>query len=68
VSGNYHRIFQDGLRYNLDLVQQYGGALTVYALLGVKALILDVLCLLIPSLSSKSNCTYQIHLLCITSL
>jgi hypothetical protein len=42
VSGNYHRIFQDGLRYNLDLVQQYGGALTVYALLGVKALILDV--------------------------
>ncbi|KAG1744162.1 cytochrome P450 [Suillus paluster] len=41
LKGNFHRIFQDGLRYNLDLVKQYGGAVKIYALLGVKALILD---------------------------
>ncbi|KAG2032102.1 cytochrome P450 [Suillus americanus] len=38
LKGNYHRIFQDGLRYNLDLVQQYGGAVKIYALLGQEQL------------------------------
>lgn len=33
--GNYHRIFQDGLQYNLHLAHTYGGALKIHAVLGV---------------------------------
>lgn len=33
--GNYHRIFQDGLKYNLHLADTYGGAVKIHAVLGV---------------------------------
>ncbi|KIM67647.1 hypothetical protein SCLCIDRAFT_1113375 [Scleroderma citrinum Foug A] len=35
LKGNYHRIFQDGLQYNLHLAHTYGGALKIHAVLGV---------------------------------
>ncbi|KAJ8583895.1 cytochrome P450 [Rhizopogon salebrosus TDB-379] len=38
LKGNYHRIFQDGRRYNLDMVERYGGAVKIYALLGQEQL------------------------------
>ncbi|KAF9243490.1 cytochrome P450 [Melanogaster broomeanus] len=38
LSGNYHRLFQDGLRYNLDLVEEYGGVVKIHALLGAEQL------------------------------
>ncbi|KAF8522334.1 cytochrome P450 [Gautieria morchelliformis] len=34
LKGNYHRIFQDGLQYNLQLAEKYGGAAKIHALLG----------------------------------
>ncbi|OBZ67461.1 hypothetical protein A0H81_12648 [Grifola frondosa] len=34
LKGNYHRLFQDGLEYNLRLVAKYGGVIRVHALLG----------------------------------
>lgn len=36
VVGNYHRLFQDGLEYNLRLIEKYGGAIKIHALLGVR--------------------------------
>ncbi|KAI0293337.1 cytochrome P450 [Multifurca ochricompacta] len=36
--GNYHRIFQDGLKYNLQLVRKYGGVIKIHALLGKEQL------------------------------
>lgn len=36
--GNYHQLFRDALRYNLDLVEKYGGAVKINALLGVMQL------------------------------
>ncbi|OJA12274.1 hypothetical protein AZE42_08148 [Rhizopogon vesiculosus] len=38
LKGNFHRIFQDGRQYNLDMVEQYGGAVKIYALLGQEQL------------------------------
>jgi len=32
--GNFHQIFQDGLEYNLQLLDKYGGAVKIHALLG----------------------------------
>lgn len=38
LKGNYHRIFQDGLEYNLQLTEKYGGAVRIHALLGEEQL------------------------------
>lgn len=38
LKGNYHRIFQDGLQYNLHLAHTYGGALKIHAVLGAEQL------------------------------
>ncbi|KAF9223682.1 cytochrome P450 [Gyrodon lividus] len=38
LKGNYHKLFQDGLQYNLDLVEEYGGAFKFNALLGTEQL------------------------------
>ncbi|KAL4072764.1 cytochrome P450 [Scleroderma yunnanense] len=38
LKGNYHRIFQDGLKYNLDLADTYGGAVRIHAVLGAEQL------------------------------
>ena len=35
IVGNFHRIFKDGLQYNLALFKEYGGAMKVYGMLGV---------------------------------
>ena len=43
-SGNYHQLFRDAFRYNLALVEEYGGAVKINALLGV-----------IPQISAKSE-------------
>ncbi|KAI9461564.1 cytochrome P450 [Lactarius psammicola] len=34
LKGNLHRIFQDGLEYNLQLAQKYGGVVKIHTLLG----------------------------------
>ncbi|KAH8991182.1 cytochrome P450 [Lactarius akahatsu] len=34
LKGNLHRIFQDGLEYNLWLTQKYGGVVKIHTLLG----------------------------------
>ncbi|KAH9063911.1 cytochrome P450 [Lactarius vividus] len=34
LKGNLHRIFQDGLEYNLWLAQKYGGVVKIHTLLG----------------------------------
>ncbi|KAH9003045.1 cytochrome P450 [Lactarius hatsudake] len=34
LKGNLHRIFQDGLEYNLQLTQKYGGVVKIHTLLG----------------------------------
>ncbi|OCH90422.1 cytochrome P450 [Obba rivulosa] len=34
LKGNYHRIFQDGWDYNLQLAEKYGGAVKIHGLLG----------------------------------
>ncbi|GJJ06130.1 hypothetical protein Clacol_000319 [Clathrus columnatus] len=34
LKGNYHRIFQDGFDYNLQLAEKYGGVVKIHALLG----------------------------------
>lgn len=34
LKGNLHRIFQDGLEYNLQLTQKYGGVVKIHSLLG----------------------------------
>ncbi|KAH9031774.1 cytochrome P450 [Lactarius pseudohatsudake] len=34
LKGNLHRIFQDGLEYNLRLTQKYGGVVKIHTLLG----------------------------------
>ncbi|KAF8514432.1 cytochrome P450 [Hysterangium stoloniferum] len=41
LKGNYHRIFQDGLEYNLNLAEKYGGAVKIYGLLGDPQLIVS---------------------------
>ncbi|KAH0833223.1 cytochrome P450 [Lanmaoa asiatica] len=38
LTGNYHRLFRDAFRYNLALVEQYGGAIKINALLGSQQL------------------------------
>ncbi|KAF8558177.1 cytochrome P450 [Imleria badia] len=38
LTGNYHRIFRDAFRYNLALVEEYGGAVKINALLGSQQL------------------------------
>ncbi|KAI0259683.1 cytochrome P450 [Gloeopeniophorella convolvens] len=38
LKGNYHRIFIDGLEYNLELAQRYGGVVKIHALLGQEQL------------------------------
>lgn len=35
ASGNLHRLFKDGLKYNLELFKRYGGVIKVYGMLGV---------------------------------
>jgi hypothetical protein len=44
LTGNYHQLFRDAFRYNLALVEEYGGAVKINALLGV-----------IPQISAKSE-------------
>jgi len=34
--GNYHRIFQDGFEYNLQLAEKYGGVVKIRALFNVR--------------------------------
>ncbi|KAF8134953.1 cytochrome P450 [Boletus edulis] len=38
LTGNYHRLFKDALQYNLALVEKYGGAVKINALLGSQQL------------------------------
>ncbi|KAF8875068.1 cytochrome P450 [Infundibulicybe gibba] len=38
LKGNYHKIFQDGLDYNLQLTEKYGGAVKIHAMLGEEQL------------------------------
>ncbi|KIK99980.1 hypothetical protein PAXRUDRAFT_30155 [Paxillus rubicundulus Ve08.2h10] len=38
LKGNYHNLFQDSLDYNLELVEEYGGAVKINALLGAQQL------------------------------
>ncbi|KAI0292497.1 cytochrome P450 [Multifurca ochricompacta] len=38
LKGNYHRIFQDGFDYNLQLAQKYGGVVKIHAMLGKEQL------------------------------
>ncbi|KAH7930153.1 cytochrome P450 [Leucogyrophana mollusca] len=37
-TGNIHRLVQDGLQYNLELVEKYGGVLKFYGVLGQEQL------------------------------
>ncbi|KAH9852228.1 cytochrome P450 [Lenzites betulinus] len=39
LTGNFHRLFKDGLQYNLDLFKRYGGAIKVYGMLGAEQLL-----------------------------
>ncbi|KAL7277259.1 hypothetical protein ACG7TL_009112 [Trametes sanguinea] len=39
LTGNFHRIFKDGLRYNLDLFRRYGSVIKVHGMLGVEQLL-----------------------------
>ncbi|KAI0057347.1 cytochrome P450 [Artomyces pyxidatus] len=38
LKGNLHRIFKDGIAYNLELVKKYGGVVKVYGLFGEEQL------------------------------
>ncbi|KAH9043435.1 cytochrome P450, partial [Lactarius hengduanensis] len=44
LKGNLHRIFQDGLEYNLRLTQKYGGVVKIHTLLGVSPCNLESHC------------------------
>ncbi|KAI9065301.1 cytochrome P450 [Trametes sanguinea] len=39
LTGNFHRIFKDGLEYNLELFRRYGGLIKVHGMLGVEQLL-----------------------------
>ncbi|KAI0654410.1 cytochrome P450 [Cubamyces menziesii] len=39
LTGNFHRIFKDGLQYNLALFKEYGGVMKVYGMLGTEQLL-----------------------------
>ena len=49
TSGNYNQLFRDAFRYNLTLVERYGGAVKINALLGV-----------IPHIFAKSEVAHTI--------
>ncbi|KAH9899237.1 cytochrome P450 [Cubamyces lactineus] len=39
LTGNFHRIFKDGLQYNLALFKEYGGVFKVHGMLGAEQLL-----------------------------
>ncbi|OSC97770.1 cytochrome P450 [Trametes coccinea BRFM310] len=39
LTGNFHRIFKDGLQYNLHLFRRYGSVIKVHGMLGVEQLL-----------------------------
>ncbi|KAL1949048.1 hypothetical protein VTO73DRAFT_10854 [Trametes versicolor] len=39
LTGNLHRLFKDGLDYNLGLFKRYGGVIKVYGMLGAEQLL-----------------------------
>ncbi|TBU25938.1 cytochrome P450 [Dichomitus squalens] len=41
LTGNFHRLFKDGLEYNLGLIRQYGGVVKVYGPLGAQQLLVS---------------------------
>ncbi|PIL23347.1 cytochrome P450 [Ganoderma sinense ZZ0214-1] len=41
LTGNFHRLFKDGLEYNLGLIRQYGGVIKVHGPLGAQQLLVS---------------------------